>query len=395
MTVPSRRSAAPARAGAWLSVRRGVALFLALVTVVLIALLAVGIAHLAYADFKRGRDAATIRQAANAADVAAFSILRDWPLTPHESVPVGGTMGPDTLWLPNAIAERWSTRASRTTWWSVGVGSAGDSIQRTLSRRSVQVSYRLALPEPIDDAALEVRDSLALAGGARVVGTDTSLATWGPLCALPSDVAGVAMSDTTRLCDGSCGAGSVGGRVAGLPPLLADTGASNTARYAAFGHETWASLTRRASIVLSPGSIVSATPSVTGSTCDRSAANNWGDPIGGGACAQYAPLIWATGDLELRGGIGQGVLLVEGDLTLSAGALFAGVVIARDDLASAGIGGTILGLAMAGDARVAPGDHSRLDGSTLVRRSRCAIDRALEWSAPLIPIARRSWASMR
>ena len=45
----------------------------------------------------------------------------------------------------------------------------------------------------------------------------------------------------------------------------------------------------------------------------------------------YAPLLWARGDLELRGGRGQGILLVDGDLVVSQGAEFHGVVITRDE----------------------------------------------------------------
>ena len=71
------------------------------------------------------------------------------------------------------------------------------------------------------------------------------------------------------------------------------------------------------------------------------------------------------------------------------------VVIVRDDLRSSGIGGTLLGLALAGDRRVAAGDHTLLDGQTLVQRSRCAVDLALERAAPLVRVARRSWAPFR
>ncbi len=397
LAAPCQRIRNPRRdanARASLRRRRGIALFVALVALLLVALLTVASMHLAHADFRRARDETTMRQAANAADAGAYDFLRTWSSTPHEAVAVGATMGPDTLALPGSQAIRWLTRLTRTVWWSVSTGSAGDSTQRTLARRSVQVAYRLAWPTVTANAALVARDSVTVGGSARVVGTDTSLAAWAGLCAPVSHTAAIAMPDTTHLCDGACGAGA-GARVAGLPALLDDSSAAFSARYAVFGGETWGSLTRRATIVVPPGGIVTPGAVVTAGQCDRSVSANWGDPGGVGACGSYAPLIWAMGDVEMRGGAGQGILLVEGDLTLSAGARFAGVVIVRDDLRSSGIGGTLLGLALAGDRRVAAGDHTLLDGQTLVQRSRCAVDLALERAAPLVRVARRSWAPFR
>lgn len=375
--------------------RPGVALFASLVAVILLAILAAGAMHLGRGDFQRTRDEGIMRQAGNAADAGAYDLLRRWPLLPHESAAVGAVLGPDTLQLSGATAVSRGIRASRTTWWVVSAASAGDSVANTLSRRSVAVALRLAIPDIAANAALVVRDSLTIAGGARVVGGDTTLAGWGTWCAAAAAGGAVAMPDTTRLCDGTCGTGSVSGRINGLPPLLADSAAGQVARYRVFGGEDWASLTRHAAIVLPPGSVVTPGPVIASGTCDRARADNWGDPGGSGGCATYAPLIWATGDLELRGGVGQGVLLVDGDLTLSGGAAFAGVVIVRDDVVTQGVGGTVLGAVLAEDARVAPGDHTRLDGSSLVQRSTCAAELALEWSARLVPVRQRSWSALR
>jgi hypothetical protein len=381
--------------GAVATRRRGFALFAALVALLLLALLAVGAMHLGRGDFRRTRDEAAMRRATNAADAGAYDIMGRWARVPHETVVVGGQVGPDSVHLTGAHAVTRTTRTARQLWWTVSEGEAGDSLAGTLARRTVRLAYRLALPEPVLNAAVVARDSVTLAGAARVVGTDTALATWGGLCAMTSHAAALAMPDTTRLCDGSCGHGSAMGRAVGLPALLNDTTAADTIRYRVFGGETWGTLTQHATLVLPAGSIVTPAPAIVSGVCDRSRVDNWGDPGGTSACATYAPLIWARGDLEVRGGTGGGVLLVDGDLTLSGGARVVGLAIVRDDVRSSGVGGTLLGGVLAGDATVAPGDHSRLDGSTLVQRSRCAIDLALEWSARLVPVRRRAWAALR
>lgn len=371
------------------------ALLAALVALLLLAIMAVGTMHLARGDFRRSRDDGAMRRAANAADAGAWDLLRRWSVTPHEGLPVGGVLGPDSLTLTGALAERRTVRTARLHWTATSVGTAGDSLSQTLARRVVQLALRLAIPDVVTDAALTVRDSVTIGGSATVVGSDTSLAAWGSACVTGPAVAAIALPDSSRLCDGACGGGSVSGRVVGLPPLREDSAAGDTARYRSFGAESWGSLTRHAAVVLSPSAVVTPAPSIVAGQCDRARADNWGTASGAGSCATYAPLIWARGDLEMRGGEGQGILLVEGDLTLSNGARFAGIVITRDDVRTQGIGGTVLGAVLAGDAVVAPGDHTDLAGASRVHRSSCAVARALEWSARLVPVRARAWTALR
>jgi len=375
--------------------RRGAALLASFVAILLLSLVVVAMQHLATSDVRRSRDQGTARRAQHAADAGALDLLRRWRTIAHETLAVGGMIGPDSLHLTAAHAVTHTVRTSATGFWTVSEGRAGDSTTRTLARRLVHAAFRLAIPDLVADAAFTVRDSLTLAGAARVSGHDTTMAAWGALCPSPAPSAAVAMPDTLRLCDGWCGAGSGGGRVVGVPALMADSGAGDTTRYRRFGRDDWATLTRHAAVTLPPGAVVTPAPVVSGGTCDRAAHANWGEPGGAGPCAAFAPLIWARGDLELRGGMGQGVLLVEGDLTLSAGTRFAGVILVRDDVVSQGSGGTVLGAVLAEDARIASGDHSRLDGTTRIQRSRCAIDLALSRSARLTRVRHRWWAPLR
>lgn len=375
--------------------RPGLALPATLVTLLLLTVLSVGAARLVAGDFRRSRDSRAVLAASGAADAGAYRVMRDWRTTPHESLSVGQMLGPDTLRLPNAVAITRTVRTSPSVFWTVVAAQSGDSASRTITRRGVSLAYRLAIPDMVVAAALTARDSVTLAGSAIVSGSDTTLAVWGGGCPLLGATAGVALADTTRLCDGTCGRGSVNARARGVPPLLSDSGARDTLRYQRFGAESWASLTTHAGIVLPPGAVVTPSWSLTSGQCDRARVDNWGDPLGTSGCAAYEPLIWARGDIELRGGAGQGVLIADGDVTLSNGVFFAGVIITRDDLLSSGIGGTVLGAVLAADVRTGAGDQTRLDGRTLVQRSSCAATRALERSARLRPVASRGWAPLR
>jgi hypothetical protein len=377
--------------------RRGIALASMLLIIILLSVLSLGAARLVTADFRRARDGRAIVDAANAADAGAYAILRDWASTPHEDLPVGGALPTDSTSFAGARSIARTARTAPSFFWTVSVGEAGDSVSRTRTRRTVAVAYRLAIPDLIVNAALTARDSISLFGNAIVSGSDTTLSAWGGHCVAGGIGAAVAMADTTRLCDGPCGAGSVGGRARGAPPLLADSGARDSLRYLQYGSESWTSLTSHAAIVLPGGTVVTPAPVVTAGLCDRLRSDNWGDPLNSGTvCSAYTPLIWARGDITLNGGVGQGVLLADGDVTLTGGAVFTGVIIARDDILTNGIGATVLGAVLAGDARPGSGDHSLIDGTaTRIQRSGCAVQRALERSARIVPVFQRSWAMLR
>lgn len=88
----------------------------------------------------------------------------------------------------------------------------------------------------------------------------------------------------------------------------------------------------------------------------------WGDPDHpSDPCGGLLPMRASTGDLEMMGGVGQGMLVVDGDLRLTTGARYYGLVIVRGTLALEG-GAALEGLALALDGvRVQPG--SSLVGS--------------------------------
>ena len=108
-------------------------------------------------------------------------------------------------------------------------------------------------------------------------------------------------------------------------------------------------------------------------------------------CFSYFPVIYAPGDVTINGGIGQGILLVGGDLRLTGGVEFYGPVIVQGTVVSAGTGGHILGGLMANNASL---DVTALTGNSVVGFSRCAINRALNAVSLARPLTERSWAQL-
>ena len=129
--------------------------------------------------------------------------------------------------------------------------------------------------------------------------------------------------------------------------------------------------------------------------CTTSNWQNWGEPIlVTNPCYTWYPIMHATGDLHISSsGSGQGILLVDGNLDITGGFTFYGVVVVRGELRSTGTGGHINGTVWAyggGDL----GSTSFAAGSSLVQYSSCAIDRAVIGTSKLArgyPVANRSW----
>ena len=135
------------------------------------------------------------------------------------------------------------------------------------------------------------------------------------------------------------------------------------------------------------GGLVAPSPRSFSGYCDRTSAANWGAPLNPlDPCASYRPVVASEGSLMIEGGSGQGVILVAGDATLSAGARYFGVVIVAGDL-SVQSGAEISGL-----LRVR--GSVTLSGGSEIVGSACAALAALEAAESLhglIPLPEGAW----
>ena len=156
-----------------------------------------------------------------------------------------------------------------------------------------------------------------------------------------------------------------------------------------FGHFDWDQLVAGAT-THATHLTVEAAPQWTGEECDTTDPDNWGEPLksNGGSCTSYYPVIHSAGDLIIHGGRGQGLLLVDGDLTVQGGFQFFGAVLVRGALRGGPGGAHITGAVSV--AAHGP-SASMLDG-IVIDFSRCAARKALLTLALPVPIADRSWS---
>lgn len=219
-----------------------------------------------------------------------------------------------------------------------------------------------------------------------VSGIDTNPAAWGAACTGPlEDKPGI-----------EWGNGSVDydpGTLLGDPPLVVDPTINSTNLFD-FGGFDYDDLAAAASIILSsdPGLIQ---PVVTSGVCDTSFDYNWGAPENGAGhpCYDYFPIIHHTGgELRIRDAtsVGQGILLVDGDLRIEDNFRFYGIIIVKGSIRFEDDGTQIMGGIIAGEI-----DRVR-DGAG-VQYSSCVMNRVLSavnlsFLINLEALGSRSWS---
>ena len=113
--------------------------------------------------------------------------------------------------------------------------------------------------------------------------------------------------------------------------------------------------------------------------------------IPAGACESYFPIIHALGDLHISTGMGQGILLVDGDLDMTGNFQFMGAIIVRGTLSTYGTGAHITGAVMAANVDL---DQNTVLGNSSIKYSSCALNAVMNGSAYPKAAKRRAWVDL-
>ena len=375
MTAPSfRRSSRRGIA------RRGALLPTVLVLMAIIGLVAGGATFVGRQDSRSARMTHLQASAMSAADYAhAVTVAGDLDAEAR-TLPVGGSL---VRRIPvggtgTSAAVR-LTRLGESLFSIISDGRA-DGADDLSARRRSSLIVRLDVAELPFPAVLTLHEESSPAG-VLIDGADREPVGWPCRAAQSSDVppvASVSAPPSESCPGGDCAPEDSAAAVPASPPAGAQ---------AALG-----TLRSRATLRLAPGSVlVSVGPVVAGGKCSIGIRDNWGDPSRGGPCAEHLPVVHAAGDLAVRGGAGQGILFVDGDLVLSGGFEFTGAVIVAGTLTVEGSGATVIGGVHAGSVQ------SDVASPLLASfaRSSCAVGLVLLSAAPLVPVAERPWAVAR
>jgi hypothetical protein len=281
-------------------------------------------------------------------------------------------MGPN-IFLIDVTGQDANTRAG-------AVSSGGGARQR------LGMIARIAPIEFGIRASLTTQGGVSVGGTAEIDGNDQIPTGWASCDPPGPPQAGVRDNGGTV---GTSGSGEVNGN----PPVVNDP-TITSASFTTFGGATYAQLASRANITISGGNI-NTDPSFVGTACNRSDPYNWGDPHNpASACGNYFPIIHVAGSVIVNNTQGQGILLVDGNLTVNGSWDFYGIVIIQGDLMTAG-GGTadahFWGGVMAKNADLST---QSLNGHATLNFSSCSILAALQAQSPLSPMRQRGWVQL-
>ena len=139
----------------------------------------------------------------------------------------------------------------------------------------------------------------------------------------------------------------------------------------------------------------SPSPVGTATTCNKAAVDNWGEPYTGvPGCVNYFPLIYADRTVSISGhGRGQGILLIDGDLELTGGFEFWGVVVTTGAVNMHGTGGRVGGVVISLQQGALSAPEDLMLGNSQVQLSGCAVRRAVNSMGAnrAVPVKTHSW----
>jgi hypothetical protein len=376
-----------------LSDERGVALAVAVFALVVIGALVAGTFFAGQLEEQSGRNTMYAAQAAEAAEAAFNDALGVATGESFEAMTVAG--GSRVLSNVSMGGGYTSGSASVTRLSDAGniyliraLGNRVDAQGNSVASQSIGSLVRLeALDIPVN-AGLTARGDITVSGNAEVSGLDAVPPAWvsaSVACPPTDDVTGIRYNDGTLDIKGSS-------KVKGDPVSLKDPTLTQAQITDMFNE-----LKKMATLTINLENPAASNPATTGNPvrCDRTVETNWGDPITKASpCFTYFPIIYRPGNLRLQGDIGQGILLVEGDLTVTGAMVFYGPVVVTGTLSTAGNGGDgakFYGGVIAGNVAL---DDNKVSGGAMIEYSSCALKRALTNSSSVQPLTERSWVQL-
>jgi hypothetical protein len=378
--------------------RRGAALPLALLLLVVMSVVSAGAFVAARQTFRGGRNAVVEQRAFGVAEfgmnqeVARWDTRRNLPVS-KGGMAIGGVDSTPVYVAAGDSARMRITRLSDMIYWVESVGRASIPNPALTSVRSVGALHRLAYPTITPRGAVTTAGNIRLQGSATVDGRDNVPAQW-----TAAECADMRGPDLYAI---AAPPGATvqyqAGNITSPLSVLYDPVAGDSNTYVRYGTESWNSLAAAANVKLLGGQYgTDILPSDSSGVCLTSSMMNWGEPFRGGsdyvaACTAYFPIIYVNGDLQLNGkGRGQGILLVNGNLRINGTFDFDGLIVVRDDIDKGNGSATITGAVMARNATFADGG-SWINGNQTVSYSKCAVESALRGSAILVRVRDRSW----
>jgi hypothetical protein len=366
---------------------RGIALGIAVVALVVIGGLVAAALLVGVPEQRGGRNTIKLEQAFSSAQQGVHFQVAGWKpghaynkMAVNDSASFSGTLAKKSGWYRGKVR-----RLSSSLFLVESEGFSADS----LTRQQVGLLVRLRLFELGIRAAVTIQGTIQVSGNPTVDGNDRIPTGWSGCGPLKPPEAGVrlrSLSDVTV--QGAA-------KVLGSPPVEVDSTITGQSLLTFGNGLKFDDLAAMATLVLTPATYNGMAPAFSMGTCNTAVQSNWGDPKNpASACGSYFPIILFKGSspTKLTTGVGQGILLVEGDLSMAGNVEFYGPIIVKGGISVTGNGNKINGGIVAANGGTI--DNNLVGGVANVNYSSCALAKALQINAPGFPVRERSWVEM-
>lgn len=384
----------------------GFVLAAAVLALVVVGALVTGGFYAAHQESRIGYSSQFAADAFLAAERGLNEVIGTWTLTDFASLAVDEVVTMEDTVVSGGVASTHTVRVRslgnnlyfvESTGRVIGGGRLGGAARRT------GMVVRTTLLDFDSDQALMTYGGVDIKGAAKVDGTNHAPGGWDD-CEDTGDRAGIVTVDTTGIEYGNAAS------LVGDPPIEQDTTLTpeDFFNYGGLSYDQLASLADPSKVFdITDDDVVlnsHAADTTAAGTCDKTQGTNWGAPEAaeGHPCKFYFPVIHAksddgSGSLTLNSNAsGQGILLVDGDLHISGGFEFYGIVVVKGKLITGGGTSQIHGTTMVftgGDL----GDESTWSGTPTIEFSSCAVKRAVMYNdatSRAFPLGERSWVDL-
>ena len=375
---------------------RGMALAIAIFALVVVGALVASAFYAGTQEHRIGVNSKRVQEAFEVAEVGVTERLATWrpdslnqvAIYPADSVTIAPTAAPFGSGSYGGVVARLNPYMFLVdVTGSDAASHAGRTQAGSGARQRVGLLTRL-IPVKFDvQASLTTQGTVHLKGSAVVNGNDQNPTEWFDCGPLAEALAGIRIQPGAKVDLGGTAS------VSGDPDVFRDATLTDST-FTRFSGTTYAELAAEATVSL-PGGNYRAEPTFVNGKCDTSDLTNWGDGQHPDSdCGSYFPTVHIAGSASLNGVQGQGVLLVDGDLTVDGGFEWFGIAIVQGQLQSGGGGKApahFWGAILARNADLSVQDMA---GHATVTYSSCSIRKALQGTSRPGMIRSRGWVQL-
>lgn len=376
--------------------RRGIALPTALFALVVIGALVAGIFFTARIEVRSGEN--TMSQA-RATEAAQAGLMMGYPnvLSIAGAITDGNQAGSarTQIGTTGSYYTDTVTRLNRYMYLlrSFGTYEVGGNV---IASRTLAMLIKRYMPELNLQAGATVVGTPNIGGSAQIDGSDHTPPGWTNCDPTGTGVPGIRTNSSTANVQK---ASSI---ITDNPTevVTSDTSVNNMASVL---DTMFYQLAAQANIVLNlaNSSTIAADPDpTTTGTCNKANQYNWGDPSRSSpahACENYFPIVYLNpamvgtnhGSVKLHM-VGQGVLLINGDMEVNAGSNYTGLILIRGQFGKANGNTTITGGVVSMNADL-DSDGANVTGNLTLNYSKCAVKTALNNLAVSAPSTYRGF----